>query len=79
VSNLESVYGPAASADYQPGACIRFLRDGLECCGDLLHVRAPGPAVQGGKSHPTLYVIDDGSGWPVHVPASQILETKEED
>ena len=78
MANLEEVYGPCAPSDYQPGAKLRFLRDGRECYGELLHVRRPGPAVQGGAHHPVLYIVDTGEGWPVAVPAGNILYQKEE-
>ncbi len=77
-NQLEGIYGPSAPADYQPGDRVRFLREGREQYGELLHVRAPGAVVQGGVVHPTLYVVDDGSGWPIHVRPGDILWEKEE-
>jgi hypothetical protein len=73
---FEDIMGPSASAEHQIGDTVRFLRFGLEQSGKLLHVRAPGPAVQGGESHPLLYIVDSGNGWPIPVPASSILWQK---
>ena len=78
MANLEEVYGPCAPSDYQPGDRLCFLRDGRECYGELLYVRRPGAAVQGGRVHGVLYIIDDGSGWPVAVKPSDIVQQKEE-
>jgi hypothetical protein len=55
----EALYGPLGKADHQQGDTIRFssLDTGGEILtGEILYVRAPAPAIQGGKVHPTAYI-----------------------
>lgn len=71
----EAIYGPAASyAEHQPGQPISFTdpESGLEGAGTLLYVRAPGATHEGGPEHPTVYMVDDGRGFPRALYASDI-------
>jgi hypothetical protein len=73
MTQFDEVYGPCAPADYEIGSELCFLRDGRVCRGELLHVCRPGPVIVGEHSYPTLYIVDDGSGWPVPVAAKDIV------
>jgi hypothetical protein len=55
-----ALYGPAGRADYKPGDTIEFSsRDtgGKVLSGEILFVRAPAPAIVGGRIHPTSYIV----------------------
>ena len=70
-----AIYGPAASyTEHQPGQQIAFIdpENGREGAGTLLYVRAPGATHEGGQEHPTVYMVDDGRGFPRALYASDI-------
>lgn len=61
-----ALFGPLGHGEYQKGDVIRF-RDavsGQEVTGEIAYVRGPAPAIQGGKTHPTIYIVDVGDGIP---------------
>jgi len=72
---FNALYGPAAShSEHKAGDSV-LVRDGTDVrAGIVLGVRAAGPAHQGGASHPMLYIVDMGTGFPVPVPPSRIIE-----
>ncbi|GCE32209.1 hypothetical protein KDA_76930 [Dictyobacter alpinus] len=72
-----ALYGPAGRADYRPGDQIRFrsvATSGQILTGTVLYVRAPGPAIQGGKNHPTVLVMDAGDGFPHMVYPGDVIQ-----
>jgi hypothetical protein len=71
----DAFYGPGARySEHKGGEVIRF-RVGTEIKqGKILHVRAPGQAIVGGREHPLLYIVDTGKGMPTPVSPSQIVE-----
>ncbi len=72
-----ALYGPAAShAEHQPGQAITFTdpENGQPGAGTLLYVRAPGATFPGGLEHPTVYIVDDGHGFPRALYASDMKE-----
>jgi hypothetical protein len=74
-----AIYGPAAAhAEHQPGQQITFIdpESGEEGAGILLYVRAPGTTHKGGPSHPTVYMVDDGRGFPRALYASDIRQRR---
>ena len=73
-----ALYGPQGKADHKKGDIIRFCsRDtgGEILTGEILYVRAPAPAIQGGKVHPTTYItyVED-EGFPRMVYPSDVIE-----
>lgn len=72
-----AIYGPAAShAEHQPGQQVTFTdpEDGQPSTGTLLYVRAPGATHEGGPEYPTVYIVDDGHGFPRALYASDMKE-----
>jgi hypothetical protein len=70
----DALYGPGARySEHKEGEVIRFSEGGQEKQGKILHVRAPGQAIVGGREHPLLYVVDTGKGFPSKVFPSQVL------
>ncbi len=72
-----AIYGPAARhAEHQPGQPINFIdpESGRPGTGTLLYVRAPGATHEGGSEHPTVYIVDDGHGFPRALYASDMKE-----
>jgi len=71
----ESLYGPTAShSEHRENDVITFRHGFTVKQGKILHVRAPGQAVQDGREHPLLYMVDTGQGMPIAVSPSQIIE-----
>ncbi len=55
-----ALYGPAGKADHKRGDTVTFSSDdtgGQRLNGEILHVRAPGAAIVGGRSHPLTYMV----------------------
>ena len=73
-----ALYGPQGKADHQQGDTIRFSSldtAGEILTGEILYVRAPAPAVQGGKVHPTTYVTYvQGEAFPRMVYPADVIE-----
>lgn len=72
----ESLYGKPGRGEYPTGATIRFRdhRTGQVLTGKVLYVRAPGPAIVGGRQHPTTYMVEVGDDFPHAVYSRDILE-----
>ncbi len=71
----DALYGASARfSDHKEGETIVFFEGGQVKTGTILHVRAPGPAIVGGQSHPMLYVVDTDASIPSMVAHGQILE-----
>jgi len=54
-----ALYGPAGKADHRQGEKITFSSadtGGKTLTGTIIYVRAPGPAILGGRIHPTTYI-----------------------
>jgi hypothetical protein len=73
-----ALYGPAGKADHKQGETITFSSadtGGQELTGSILYVRAPAPAVQGGRVHPTVYItFVEGEAFPRMVYPGDIIE-----
>ena len=73
-----ALYGPAGKADHRKGDTITFSSadtGGQELTGDIIYVRAPGPAIAGGRSHPTTYITYvQGEALPRMVYLSDVIE-----
>src|SRR5437763_6016428 len=55
-----ALFGPAGKADHSKGETITFCdrgTGGKELTGKIIYVRAPAPAIVGGRVHPTLYMV----------------------
>ena len=76
-----ALFGPPGRGEYAAGDIIRF-RDavsGQELTGEIDYIRGPAPAIQGGKTHPTVYVVDVGDGSPhVAYQADIIMKIEQE-
>ena len=71
----DALYGPSTPfSDHKAGGMVHFREDGELKQGKILHVRAPGPAVQGGVGHGVLYVVDAGHGFPSIVAPGDVVE-----
>jgi hypothetical protein len=70
------LFGPAAAfSDHKRGETIKFREAGQVKEGTILWVRAPGPAIVGGRNHPVIYVVEVGEvGFPSMVPAGDVIE-----
>lgn len=77
---LEALYGPLfPHSDHKIGDTIRFfdIVTRAEHEGVIQWVKAPGPAVKGGRSFPVLYILDSvdpSTGFPFEVPQSDLVE-----
>ena len=73
---LEALYGPAAKfSEHKRGDTIRFREDGKEFQGDIIWVKAAGPAIEGGKHHPVIYVVDTGGdSFPSMVYPGEVIQ-----
>jgi hypothetical protein len=73
-----ALYGPEGRADHTQGDTITFAnRDtgGQPLTGKILYVRAPGPAIVGGRSHPTTYItFVEGEAFPRMVYPGDVIE-----
>jgi hypothetical protein len=73
-----ALYGPTGRADHRKGERITFSSQdtgGQELTGEVLYVRAPGPAIVGGRSHPTTYfVLVAGEAFPRVVYIGDVIE-----
>jgi hypothetical protein len=78
----EALYGPAGKADHKVGELVTFSsRDtqDQELTGRILFVRAPAPAIKGGRIHPAAYfVFVEGEHFPRVVYPSDIIERAQE-
>ena len=61
-----ALFGPHGRGEYKEGSIVRFYDavSGQEMRGVIDYIRAPGPAIQGGKVLSTCYIIDVGDGSP---------------
>lgn len=75
-AELAALYGPAAKfSDHKRGERITFREEGEEKEGEIIWVRATGPAVQGGKDHPVVYIVDlGGDDFPSMVYPGQVVQ-----
>jgi hypothetical protein len=74
----EALYGPPGRADHTPGEVITFTSidtGSRELTGKILYIRAPGPAIVGGRSHPTTYIVFvSGESFPRVVYPGDVIE-----
>ena len=72
-----ALYGPEGKADHRQGDTITFSSNdtgGQTLTGEILHVRAPGPAIVGGRSHPLTYIVHvPGEAFPRIVYLGDII------
>jgi len=61
-------------SEHKEGETIVFFEDSQVKTGTIIHVRAPGQAIIGGKEHGMLYMVDTGEGIPSAIIPSQVLE-----
>jgi len=55
-----ALYGPAGRGEYAPGERITFASSdtgGESLTGEVLYVRAPAPAIRGGRVLPACYIV----------------------
>jgi hypothetical protein len=73
-----ALYGQPGRGEHKPGDTITFSsRDtgGQELTGSILYIRAPGPAIEGGRIHPTVYVtFVKGESFPRMVYPADVRE-----
>lgn len=72
-----ALYGPAGRADHKPGDVIKFRSPtgGKVLTGSILYIRAPAPAIKGGKVHPMVYITYvEGEAFPRMVYQTDIIE-----
>jgi hypothetical protein len=74
---LAALYGPPGHADHRIDETITFASadtNGQPLTGKIIYVRAPGPAIVGGRNHPTVYfVFVEGETFPrVYYPGDVI-------
>jgi hypothetical protein len=77
---LEALYGPPGRADHRKDEEITFANadtNGLPLTGKIIYVRAPGPAIVGGRSHPTVYFVE-GETFPRVVYPADVIERSED-
>jgi hypothetical protein len=75
-----ALYGPPGRGEYTKGDVIRFkdVQSGQEFVGEVLFIRAPSPAIQGGKIHPTVYmVLVEGEHLPRAIYPGDVIENSE--
>ena len=71
-----ALFGPSGRGEYKKGDTVRFrdAASGEVLTGEVDYVRAPAPAIRGGKTHPTAYVVDVGDGTPHIAYSGDIIE-----
>jgi len=54
-----ALFGPPGRGEYRRGDTLRFKdpQSGEHLAAKVIYVRAPAPAVQGGKVPPTVYLV----------------------
>lgn len=78
-AQLESLYGPLYRyGDHKPGDTIKFFDvvTNAEYQGIIQWVKAPGSVVEGGRSYPALYILqeqDPTTGFPWEIAQGDII------
>ena len=54
-----ALFGPPGRGEYRRGDTLRFKdpQSGEHLAAKVIYVRAPAPAIKGGKVHPTVYMV----------------------
>jgi len=70
---LESLLGPSAPSDHQPGDSIQYTSGDELREGKVIYTRAAGP-VASGRMLRAGHFVESGRGWPRYVPLGKVVE-----
>lgn len=72
--NFDAIFGPSPRSDHRPGDTIQYQRPRESPgAGEVLAVVAP-YTDQSGRHIPLSYSVDDGSGFPITIYHSDIVQ-----